>query len=195
MDLAEYHCLTNWGEYKSNWITPNQIIIVSFVSLVSTFYITLYHYHCLKVKVSGKGSCHRYGMIAVDDIEKGESLFEIPRSLLLTPETSSISEILETLANDGQFAQENRYMPMQSCYFHSFSRHSNGTVLALIIKTILIVGRFWFSYRLCLYLGIQGVFNFRIRCVSISMCKHSFCVTSSRYKHSNLRSPVCVNFS
>ncbi|XP_074635550.1 N-lysine methyltransferase setd6-like isoform X1 [Acropora palmata] len=61
-----------------------------------------------KVKVSLEGSCHRFGMIAVDDIDKGESLFEIPRSLLLTPETSSISGILETLANDGQFALENR---------------------------------------------------------------------------------------
>ena len=48
-------------------------------------------------------------MIATDDIDKGESLFEIPRSLLLTPETSSISGILETLANDDQFALENRY--------------------------------------------------------------------------------------
>jgi len=52
-----------------------------------------------KVKVSLEGSCHRFGMIGTDDIDKGESLFEIPQSLLLTPETSSISGILETLAN------------------------------------------------------------------------------------------------
>lgn len=73
---------------------------------------------------------------------------------------------------------------MMSCYFYSncFS-HSNETVLALIIKTILI------GYKLCLHLDVQEVFNFRIiiRCVSISLCKHSFDITSSRYKHSNLQ--------
>ena len=41
-----------------------------------------------------QGSCAQYGMIALSPIAAGETLFEIPRSLLLTYETSSISELL-----------------------------------------------------------------------------------------------------
>ena len=59
-----------------------------------------------KVRVRLQGSCHRYGMVATDNIEKEECLFEIPRSLLLQPNTSSISEILETLTNEDQLASE-----------------------------------------------------------------------------------------
>lgn len=59
-----------------------------------------------KVRIGLQGSCHRYGMVATDNIEKEECLFEIPRSLLLQPNTSSISEILETLTNEDQLASE-----------------------------------------------------------------------------------------
>ena len=41
------------------------------------------------------GSCAQYGMVAIVDIEKGETLFEIPRTLLLTKETSSIAQLLK----------------------------------------------------------------------------------------------------
>ena len=58
------------------------------------------------MKVELQGSCHRYGMIAVENIKKGECLFEIPRSLVLQPKTSSISGILENLSNDDQFDSE-----------------------------------------------------------------------------------------
>lgn len=58
------------------------------------------------MKVGLQGSCHRYGMVAVEDIEEGECLFEIPRSLVLQPKTSSISGILENLANGDQFESE-----------------------------------------------------------------------------------------
>lgn len=58
------------------------------------------------MKVGLQGSCHRYGMVAEDDIEEGECLFEIPRSLVLQPKTSSISGIIESLANEDQFASE-----------------------------------------------------------------------------------------
>ena len=59
-----------------------------------------------KVRAGLQGSCHRYGMVATDNIEKEECLFEIPRALLLQPNTSSISEILETLTNEDQLASE-----------------------------------------------------------------------------------------
>ncbi|CAH1801282.1 unnamed protein product [Owenia fusiformis] len=48
-----------------------------------------------KVEVSKTGSCAQYGMIATKDIAKGECLFEIPRALLLAPDTSKIADILE----------------------------------------------------------------------------------------------------
>ena len=40
------------------------------------------------------GSCAQYGMVAAEDIAEGECLFEVPRSLLLWQETTSISELL-----------------------------------------------------------------------------------------------------
>ena len=60
------------------------------------------------MKVSLQGSCHRYGMIATDQIEKGECLFEIPRALLLQPKTSSISGILGNLTDEDQYATKRR---------------------------------------------------------------------------------------
>lgn len=76
------------------------------MALPLIFEISLLLTTCFQVKVGLQGSCHRYGMIAVEDIEEGECLFEIPRSLLLQPKTSSISRILENLANDDQFDSE-----------------------------------------------------------------------------------------
>lgn len=54
-----------------------------------------------QVTVSRDGSCAQYGMIAVDDIESGTTLFEIPRPMLLSSETSEIA----TLLQDGKFAE------------------------------------------------------------------------------------------
>ena len=51
----------------------------------------------MKVTVQEDGCCHRFGMIAVNKLEEGECIFQIPRSILLEPKTSSISEIIEEL--------------------------------------------------------------------------------------------------
>ncbi|XP_071789506.1 N-lysine methyltransferase setd6-like [Asterias amurensis] len=48
-----------------------------------------------KVRVGKQGSCSHYGMIAEDDIQKGETLFNVPRDALLHPATCSISSILK----------------------------------------------------------------------------------------------------
>ena len=45
-------------------------------------------------------------MIAVEDIEEGECLFEIPRSLVLEPKMSSISKIVENLTKEDEFDSE-----------------------------------------------------------------------------------------
>ena len=47
-----------------------------------------------QVKVCKVGSCHRYGMIATQDIQQNECLFTIPRKLLLEAKTSSIANII-----------------------------------------------------------------------------------------------------
>ena len=42
-----------------------------------------------------QGSCAQYGMIALSPVAAGESVFEIPRSSLLTHETSCISDLID----------------------------------------------------------------------------------------------------
>lgn len=45
-------------------------------------------------------------MTAVENIEEGESLFQIPRSLVLQPKTSSISKLFEDLSDEDEFESE-----------------------------------------------------------------------------------------
>ena len=45
--------------------------------------------------MSRKGTLADYGMLAKEDIEEGEVLFRIPRSILLHQGTSKVSAVLE----------------------------------------------------------------------------------------------------
>ena len=56
------------------------------------------------------GSCHRYGMVATDNISKGETMFEIPRSLLLSPTNCSIAHLLEHVEEEGLSNKNGRYV-------------------------------------------------------------------------------------
>ncbi|XP_013416662.1 N-lysine methyltransferase setd6 [Lingula anatina] len=49
-----------------------------------------------KVLVTKSGSSANYGMVATEDIPEGKCLFEIPRSLLLSPQTCAIAQLLES---------------------------------------------------------------------------------------------------
>ncbi|XP_052072608.1 N-lysine methyltransferase setd6-like [Mytilus californianus] len=49
-----------------------------------------------KVYVGNDGSCAQYGAVALEDIEEGECLFQIQRSCLLMPQTSTISQQIQT---------------------------------------------------------------------------------------------------
>jgi len=49
----------------------------------------------LQVIVEREESCAQYGMVAIEDIEEGECLFQIPRKNLLNPETSGIAKLLQ----------------------------------------------------------------------------------------------------
>lgn len=44
------------------------------------------------MKVSRDGSCAQFGMVAIGNIDAEECLFQIPRSCLLNPSTSSIQD-------------------------------------------------------------------------------------------------------
>ena len=41
--------------------------------------------------MESSGTSHRYGMLAKDDIKRGETLFKIPRTLLLDPRHGRLS--------------------------------------------------------------------------------------------------------
>ena len=59
-----------------------------------------FHNHYHQVTVREQGSCHRFGMIALEDLDEGETVFKIPRNILLEPNTSSLSEtVLEFAKN------------------------------------------------------------------------------------------------
>uniref|UniRef100_T2M9D8 N-lysine methyltransferase SETD6 n=1 Tax=Hydra vulgaris TaxID=6087 RepID=T2M9D8_HYDVU len=47
-----------------------------------------------KVKVDFNGTSHRYGMLATEDIKKGEVLFTVPRQLLLNQNTATLKNRL-----------------------------------------------------------------------------------------------------
>ena len=47
-----------------------------------------------QVKIGRENSCAQYGMVAVSDIQAGETLFQIPRHLLISPETCAIKHYL-----------------------------------------------------------------------------------------------------
>ncbi|XP_045171333.2 N-lysine methyltransferase setd6-like [Mercenaria mercenaria] len=48
-----------------------------------------------KVSVKREGSCAQYGMVATEEIQEGEVLFQIPRSCLITPDTCAIADCLK----------------------------------------------------------------------------------------------------
>lgn len=48
-----------------------------------------------KVMVSRQGTVAGYGMVARESVQPGELLFAVPRSALLSPQTCSISGLLE----------------------------------------------------------------------------------------------------
>lgn len=48
-----------------------------------------------KVAVSRQGTVAGYGMVARENVQPGELLFAVPRSVLLSPHTCSISGLLE----------------------------------------------------------------------------------------------------
>ncbi|XP_077996066.1 N-lysine methyltransferase setd6-like [Glandiceps talaboti] len=55
-----------------------------------------------KVKVGRQDSCSEYGMIAVEDLDEGECLFEIQRHLLLYSDTCKVADILKKGKSDLQ---------------------------------------------------------------------------------------------
>ena len=71
----------------------------------------------MQVEVTFKGTSHRFGVIATDDIDIDETLFEIPRKALITPTSGSISSQLKRF--EEEMSQKNqRYC---NAIFHVFN--------------------------------------------------------------------------
>lgn len=69
-----------------------------------------------KVTIREDGCCHRFGMIALNKLDEGECIFKIPRNILLEPNTSSISEIIEELkcshAPENSNTERHKWLPL-----------------------------------------------------------------------------------
>lgn len=48
-----------------------------------------------QVRCTSDGVSANYGMMAIDDISKGENIFILPRPAALTPENSEISDLIK----------------------------------------------------------------------------------------------------
>ncbi|XP_059170295.1 N-lysine methyltransferase SETD6-like [Physella acuta] len=69
-----------------------------------------------KVQVSRKGSCAQYGMVAVEDIAESYCLFQVPRTCLLTPENSTISDLIEK--DKSNLSATNQWIPLLIALLH-----------------------------------------------------------------------------
>ncbi|CAG8438358.1 9829_t:CDS:2 [Acaulospora morrowiae] len=64
------------------------------------------------------------GVVAVDDIEKDEVLFEIPRSLVLSPKTSSLASKISS-EEFQELYRNNRWFPLIICMMYE-SKNNNS---------------------------------------------------------------------
>ncbi|KAK3742989.1 hypothetical protein QZH41_015617, partial [Actinostola sp. cb2023] len=80
-----------------------------------------------KVKVCKKGSCHRYGMVATQDIQQNECLFSIPRNLLLEPKTCSIADIIKDLNKEllGISGRGSGWIPLLISLMYEFTNSTS----------------------------------------------------------------------
>ncbi|KAL3857676.1 hypothetical protein ACJMK2_012318 [Sinanodonta woodiana] len=76
-----------------------------------------------KVVVSEKGSCAQYGLIAVEDIDEGEVLFQILRPLLLSPETTIIADVLKKEKDHIQ--SKSGWVPLLLALLHEYNNPSS----------------------------------------------------------------------
>ncbi|EDO37756.1 predicted protein [Nematostella vectensis] len=74
-----------------------------------------------KVSSMQKGSCHRYGMVAMEDISPDECLFKVPRGLLLEPKTCGISKILTGKVIQNMLSQHEGWVPLLLALMYEYT--------------------------------------------------------------------------
>ena len=95
-----------------------------------------------KVQIGTIGSCHRYGMVGTDTIVKGETIIEIPRPLVLSPENCSIAQLLkgselETSSKEQRCRAKIRNNKNVKYYFRCyFENLGTGNNIPLILQMI-----------------------------------------------------------
>lgn len=70
-----------------------------------------------KVTIGPDGSCAQNGMVAIDDVQKGECLFQISRKILLHPKSSSISALFEK----DPVISESGWSELLICMMHEYN--------------------------------------------------------------------------
>ena len=76
-----------------------------------------------KVKITRESTSHNYGMVAVKNLKPNEILARIPKSALLEPSTTSISELIK--ANKDQLKSESNWSKLIISIMHECSNPSS----------------------------------------------------------------------
>ncbi|KAK7495545.1 hypothetical protein BaRGS_00013243, partial [Batillaria attramentaria] len=73
------------------------------------------------VCVEREQACAQYGMVAVEDIPAGDVLFSVPRSVLLSPDTSSIGELLKKGQQELSGESDNGWVPLLVALLYEYN--------------------------------------------------------------------------
>ncbi|XP_014676643.1 PREDICTED: N-lysine methyltransferase setd6-like [Priapulus caudatus] len=76
-----------------------------------------------KVRVGKNGSCYNYGLLACEDIAPGESLFQVPRRMLLNATTSDLADLLRRDAE--HLTSESGWVPILIALMYEFTNPSS----------------------------------------------------------------------
>ncbi|XP_070572330.1 N-lysine methyltransferase setd6-like isoform X1 [Ptychodera flava] len=76
-----------------------------------------------KVAIRKQGSCAEYGMVAIDDLQEGECLFEIKRSLLLHSETCQVAQVLRK--GKEQLASASGWVPLLLALMYEYTNQKS----------------------------------------------------------------------
>lgn len=80
---------------KIKYFKPLHMLIFLKLSTLMFKKLTYIFFFKLQVTIGPDGSCAQNGMVAIADVQEGESLFRISRKILLHPKSSSISALFE----------------------------------------------------------------------------------------------------
>ena len=143
MDLAEHSCLTNWGDYKSNWITANQINfqMCSAGRCVLSHFLMCNKTHCL---VCWKGQILSFAWMLKDSTQCCYMISQEPT--ILTPFEA------ENIPRDGYSSANSIRFDFRPCYkvikrlISDHWKQRNGKTLSSVEQTFNMRNHQWHIY-------------------------------------------------